>query len=159
MVRSTKILHMLELVKMSKEHFESWNKQIWKSYRDELVQSGVSEADADKDIERNLKETMPDGKPTPNQFFFDVMQNQNHVGSVWLSTEKGEWYIYDIEVKPEFRGQGLGRKTMQAIETYVRSNGGSKIGLAVFGFNDVARKLYLSEGYEITRLFMEKKLP
>jgi ribosomal protein S18 acetylase RimI-like enzyme len=149
---------MVILQKMTDDNFQMWNSNIWAAYKSELMQSGVSEADADKDIERNLKETMPDGKPTPNQFFFDVMQDLIHVGSVWLSTEKGEWYIYDIEVKPEFRGQGLGRKTMQAIETYVRSSGGSKIGLAVFGFNDVARKLYLSEGYEITRLFMEKKL-
>jgi ribosomal protein S18 acetylase RimI-like enzyme len=149
---------MTSLVPMSEEHFEIWYSKIWDTYRSELVQSGISEAEADKDIERNIKETTPDGKPTPNQFFFDVMNDQNHVGSIWLSTEKDEWFIYDIEIKPEYRGQGLGRKTLQAIENHVFANGGTKIGLAVFGFNTVARKLYISEGYEITRLFMMKKL-
>jgi hypothetical protein len=41
---------MLRLEEMSKDHFESWKEQIWKSYRDELVHSGISEAEADKDI-------------------------------------------------------------------------------------------------------------
>lgn len=149
---------MISLVPMSEETFQIWHSLIWPAYKSELIRSGVSEAEAEKDIERNIKETMPDGKPTSNQVLFDVMDNQLHVGSVWLSTDNGEWFIYDIEIKTEFRGQGLGRKTMQAIEEFVRSKSGTKIGLSVFGFNNVARKLYLSEGYEITRLSMEKKL-
>jgi ribosomal protein S18 acetylase RimI-like enzyme len=149
---------MTSLVPMSEENFQIWLSLIWPAYKSELIQSGVSEDEAEKDIKRNIKETMPDGRPTPNQIFFDVMEDQIHVGSVWLSTDNGEWFIYDIEIKTEFRGQGHGRKTMRAIEEFVRSKGGAKIGLSVFGFNTVARKLYLSEDYEITRLFMEKKL-
>ena len=47
---------------------------------------------------------------------------------------------------------------MQAIETHIRIKGGEVIGLSVFGFNKVAQKLYETEGYEVTRLSMQKKL-
>lgn len=47
---------------------------------------------------------------------------------------------------------------MRRIEEFVRANGGSAICLSVFGFNHVAQRLCTSEGYEITRLSMQKKL-
>ena len=77
---------------------------------------------------------------------------------MWLNEDDGEWFIYDIEIYEEFRGQGLGRKTMKAIENHVRLHDGKEIRLSVFGFNTAAQNLYKSQGYETVRLAMRKKL-
>ncbi len=151
-------LKMVRLVESSDAGFEVWQSRIWDSYREELIRAGSSETAADEDIERNKKETFPDGKLAPGNIVFEIMHDGQAVGYVWLAVRDGEWFIYDIEINENQRGQGLGRATMRAIEEYVRASGGKKIGLSVFGFNTVAQKLYLSEGYEITRLSMSKTL-
>ena len=51
-----------------------------------------------------------------------------------------------------------GHEAMRRIEEFVRAQGGSTIGLSVFGFNKVAQNLYRSEGYDVTRLSMQKRL-
>jgi ribosomal protein S18 acetylase RimI-like enzyme len=101
---------------------------------------------------------MPDGKLVAGNYVFDVMKDEERVGHVWLNEKNSEWFIYDIEVFEQYRGKGLGRETMQAIEAHIRTKGGNVIGLSVFGFNKVAQKLYETEGYEVTRISMQKKL-
>lgn len=143
---------------MSDENFAEWQDHIWPSYRDEMVRSGMSEEAADENVKQNIANTMPDGILAPGNYVFEVWREDERVGSTWLTDRFSEWFIYDIEIKEELRGQGLGRETMRAIEDYVRDMSGKSIGLSVFGFNTVARKLYESEGYETTRILMKKTL-
>ena len=135
-----------------------WNERIWRLYREELIRAGSSEAAADENVRENLAATMDGEALKPGNFVFDVVEDGNAVGNVWLNERVGEWFIYDIEIFEPHRGQGLGRATMQAIESHVSARGAKEIGLSVFGFNKVAQNLYLSEGYEVTRLSMQKKL-
>jgi ribosomal protein S18 acetylase RimI-like enzyme len=149
---------MVKLVEMPPASYDNWKDQIWKAYREEMIRAGTSEAAADENIQENIKELMPNGKLTPGNFVFDVMNAEDHVGYVWLNEKNSEWFIYDIEIIEKYRRRGFGRETMQAIEAHIRAKGGNVIGLSVFGFNKVAQKLYDSEGYEVTRLSMQKKL-
>ena len=148
----------IELIPMTDAQFAQWSSQIWKSYRDELIRAGLSAEAADENVANNIAQTMPDGVLAPDNFTFCAVNGDNQVGVVWLANRNGKWFIYDIEIFEQFRGQGFGRATMKAIESYVRESGGSEIGLSVFGFNSIAQKLYLSEGYEVVRLNMSKKL-
>ena len=135
-----------------------WNERIWRLYREELIRAGSSEAAADENVRENLAATMDGEALKPGNFVFDVVEDGVSVGNVWLNERLGEWFIYDIEIFEPHRGRGLGRATMQAIESHVRAHGAKEIGLSVFGFNKVAQNLYLSEGYEVTRLSMQKRL-
>lgn len=149
---------MVELREKSMADLHVWNERVWRLYREELIRSGVSESAADENVRENLAATMEGGALKPGNFVFDVVQDGDAVGNVWLNERSGEWFIYDIEVFEPHRGKGLGRATMRAIEDYVRRHGGKEIGLSVFGFNKIAQNLYLSEGYEITQLSMQKRL-
>jgi GNAT superfamily N-acetyltransferase len=149
---------MVQLQTISAERYDAWQVQIWELYAEELIQSGVAEAKAKQDAKEGYEHTMPGGVLAPDNFVFDVVHNNEPVGIVWLVKQVNDWFIYDIDITESRRGQGLGRQTMKAIEIYVRENGGTSIGLSVFGFNEVARKLYLSEGYETTRYQMKKSL-
>ena len=143
---------------MPAERYDHWHKNIWKLYFDELVRAGFSEEYARENCDQGIEHSMPGGKLAPNNFAFEVTHDSQSVGIVWLVKQDDEWSIYDIDIDEEHRGKGLGRKTMKAIEHYVAEQGGTAINLSVFGFNDVARKLYETEGYETVRIQMKKKL-
>lgn len=74
--------------------------------------------------------------------------------------------IHDFAVQPEFRGMGLSRKLMEAIETIAQNKGCCKITLEVLSENHVAMAAYKRfgfGGYELTpevgqAVFWQKKL-
>lgn len=149
---------MVALIEMNHEEFTNWNERIWIAYRSELIKSGSTEVEAEQNVQLNISQTMPEGVPLAGNYIFNVHENEENVGAVWLNDRDSKWFIYDIEIGELHRGKGLGRATMQAIETFIKENGGTEISLSVFGFNHIARNLYESEGYEITRLALTKKL-
>jgi ribosomal protein S18 acetylase RimI-like enzyme len=149
---------MVALIEMNHEEFTNWNERIWIAYRSELIKSGSTEVEAEQNVQLNISQTMPEGIPLPGNYILNVVENEKNIGVVWVCDRDSKWFIYDIEIDEHLRGQGLGRATMRAIEEFVKGKGGSEISLSVFGFNEVARKLYETEGYETTRLAMTKKL-
>lgn len=149
---------MVDLIEMNHAEFTKWNEHVWVAYRNELIKSGSTETEADQNVQLNISQTMPEGVPLAGNYIFNVRHNDQNVGAVWLNDRDSKWFIYDIEIEEKHQGKGLGRATMNAIESFIREKGGSEISLSVFGFNHRARKLYESEGYEITRLAMTKTL-
>jgi GNAT superfamily N-acetyltransferase len=61
-------------------------------------------------------------------------------------------------VEPEARGRGYGRAALEALHAWAREHGFERVGLHVFGSNEVARRLYLRTGYVETDVMMEKRL-
>lgn len=55
--------------------------------------------------------------------------------------------LHDLAVHPAFRGQGIGRKLLNAVEEYARSTGCCRLTLEVRVDNEPAKNLYLSEGF------------
>ena len=144
---------------MSAARMADWSERLWLTYRADIIKAGSSEAEADANIARNREALMPGGEPGPNQHIFDATVDGDIVGALWLAERSpGDWFVYDIEVDESHRGRGLGRATMVAAEEYVRAQGGIKLGLSVFGFNEVARNLYSSLGYQILAMNMVKDL-
>ena len=143
---------------MSEQRYAIWSKRIWELYEQELVDSGISQSKAKQQCDEGREASMPNGVLQPGNEVFESFHNNESVGIVWLWIDNNEWFIYDIDIDEEHRGKGLGRATMRAIEAYVKNQGGTAIGLSVFGFNEIAKKLYESEGYETKRIQMMKQL-
>ena len=88
-------------------------------------------------------------------------QGGSDVGVLWIGphpTRDGAAFVYDVEIDAAWRGQGLGRAAMQAAEALATREGIPAIGLSVFGFNDGARRLYESLGYQVVATQMLKEL-
>lgn len=72
--------------------------------------------------------------------------------------------LHDLSVLSTARGQGVGRKLMQAVADGARRRGCAKVTLEVRADNAVGRALYDSEGFAVSGLggtpylMMEKKL-
>jgi GNAT superfamily N-acetyltransferase len=149
----------VQLREKSDDDLRAWLAGMWDGYRNDLIDAGNSPEAADKNIEQNRSHLFVGDELADGQFIFDVLRGDEKVGTLWLGVRSGsEWWIYDIIVDEEFRGTGLGRPTLQAAEEYVRSHGGVRLGLNVFGPNAVARHLYDAVGYQVVSTQMLKDL-
>ncbi|HEY5110829.1 MAG TPA: GNAT family N-acetyltransferase [Acidimicrobiales bacterium] len=153
---------MILLRPKSDADLKAWIPMMWADYRESILSAGFSSEEADLNIERNEKTLFVDGMPNDEQHFFDVVDDETIVGTIWLAEGRegspSEWFVYDIVIDEEFRGKGLGRSTMLAAEDYVKSHGGTKLALNVFGYNVIARGLYESMGYSPLAIGMRKDL-
>ncbi len=99
-----------------------------------------------------------------NEILIADTESAPNVGQVWLGTARDPYsgetggYVYDLHIEPEWRGQGIGRALMRAAEKASRARGDKTLGLAVAVWNDAARALYESLGFESERLTMSKTL-
>ena len=75
-----------------------------------------------------------------------------------LMTGTSQGFIYDIFVKEEFRGKGIGTVLMEKAESRCQERGYSRIGLMVSPDNQLAIKLYTKMGFKTEQMFMEKEL-
>ncbi|MEN8241238.1 MAG: GNAT family N-acetyltransferase [Chloroflexota bacterium] len=99
-----------------------------------------------------------------NQIIVAKSADGSYAGMIWLAerTSKELWdfsafpaWIYDIRVRPEFRGNGLGRLLLKQAEAWAVSCGYQEIGLQVFGDNQTAINLYQSSGYLTEYSYMQ----
>jgi len=56
--------------------------------------------------------------------------------------------VHDIAVDPEFRGQGVGQRLLDALEKYAQELGCCKLTLEVLSGNQVAQRSYQHFGFE-----------
>lgn len=154
---------MTKLVAMTRPEYNVFFEHLIVEYAAENVRAdywGESEA-----LEKSRKETerlMPKGLHTENTYLYTVFDGDQAVGVIWfkanpdLPTKSG--FIFDIEIREEFRGKGYGKQAMQLIEEKARDLGLKSINLHVFASNRVARNLYESLGYQPVSLTMAKSL-
>ena len=95
-----------------------------------------------------------------------VAEDENHafLGYLWIGegsnmmTGLKHGYIYDIFVKEEFRGKGIGKILLEKAESYCREKGYSRILLMVSVNNETATRLYSKMGFKAEQTYMAKVL-
>ena len=118
-------------------------------------------------IERSREDfesLLPHGLDTPDNFLFEILVDKNGpiVGYVWYKLERKygscSVYVYDLEVKPEYRRQGHAWRALKALELLSAEAGATSIGLNVFANNVAAQALYRKLGYMPTNINMSRPL-
>lgn len=150
---------------LREDEWESFVERSKHEYAADMVANGGLTKDfAHQKAERDFTSTLPDGLATEGHYIFAVesAETGDAVGRAWFARrdifgEEGA-FVYDIQIDERFRGQGLGRAAMVALEVEVHRQGLSRIALNVFGGNEVARGLYRSLAYAETALWMTKGL-
>lgn len=160
--RQTELMN-LRLSPLELERFPAWQERSRQEYEADLLATGESSEDAHRHAMQAMDSEFPEGKPTEHNAVFDALDDSgNLVGYLWIghdtTGDSQSWWVWDVLVEPDYRGQGLGRKIMELGELYAKSQGAKTLGLSVFGFNRTARGLYESMGYEATTLKMRKVL-
>ena len=156
---------MTILVAMSPEAFSSFVEEAVAGYAADNVAAGRwPEASAAGRARAEFDRLLPLGLATPGHRLCEVRDEDvgATVGSVWFATVGGDdersGYLYNLRIKPEFRGRGYAKAALERIEQLALADGLSGISLHVFGFNTGAQALYRSMGYGITGINMAKRL-
>lgn len=70
---------------------------------------------------------------------------------LWM-TKRGAAEISNIAVAPDFRGQGLGSRLMEALLAIAEAHGVTRVGLTVRVSNSTAQAMYRKYGFENAEL-------
>ncbi len=95
-----------------------------------------------------------------------VAEDKNHafLGYVWVGEGRNmmtglkHGFIYDIYVKQEFRGKGIGKMLLEKAESHCRKKHYSKILLMVSVQNRNAMELYDKMKFKAEQMYMGKTL-
>ena len=154
---------MSKLVPMTQSEYEEYYEHLISGYAADNVRAGYW--DESEALEKSRKETerlLPQGLQSKDHYLFSLYDGDQAVGVIWLKANVDRpvksGFIFDVEIKEEFRGKGYGKQIMLLIEEKARELGLKSIGLHVFAYNKVAKNLYESIGYETSSLNMIKKL-
>ena len=118
-------------------------------------------------LERSLAEyaaLLPQGVATPNQHLFEILSAEDGptVGYLWFAVQERHEvrsaFIYDVEIKPEFRRQGHAKRAFRALEQFITTLNVTSICLHVFSNNIGAQTLYRELGFAVTGMNMRKPL-
>ena len=148
---------------MTAPEYEAWIEEAVISYADErAAATGIPLAVSLDKARAQLPMLLPEGHATPGmQLFVIVDDTDSDVGNLWLGTDPDRpdtLFVWDISIREQFRGRGLGRAAMLAAEDVARQTHAVAMSLNVFGSNTVARRLYESLGYGVTAQQMLKNL-
>lgn len=99
-----------------------------------------------------------------NKIFLVIDERESVVGAVWVGIKIDSvdyvplCYIYDLEVAEGARGRGVGSSLLNAVESFCRERGVSRIALMTPIENTDSVAWYLKRGFRVKRLYFEKKL-
>ena len=136
--------------------YAAWRDHQIRAYARDKVSSGAwSEQEALTRATTDQDSLLPKGLQTHGHMICRIENESSAlIGWFWvgLATENppGLAWLYDIEIVPQFRGQGHGRAAMVLAESTARQLGCHRLGLHVFAHNPVARRLYESCGFTVT---------
>ena len=154
---------MSKLVPMTQSEFEAFIEHIIPDYAADKVRAG--HWSEDEALEKSRKQTeslLSQGLQTKDHFLYTLYDGEEAVGMIWLRAELDRpvksGFIFDVEIKEEFRGKGYGKQAMLLIEEKARELGIRRMGLNVFAYNDVAKNLYEGIGYKVSSMNMLKDL-
>ena len=154
---------MTKLTPMTQSEYEAFLERLIPDYAADNVRAGYwSEDEA---LEKSRQQTMSllsDGLQTKDHYLFTLYDGDKAVGMIWLRAELDSpvksGFIFDVEIKEEFRGKGYGKQAMLLTEEKARELGIKRMGLHVFAYNDVAKNLYERIGYKVSSMNMLKDL-
>ncbi len=150
---------------MHEEEFRAWRKRFVEDNASDAVRNlGVPVERSRERSREDIAHLLPDGLVTEGHRFLvaEDPSSGERLGHLWMGPdwrrEPDVLWLYDVFVEDAHRGRGVGRAMMLRLESEARAMGRRKIGLNVFGHNEVARDLYESLGYSEAARQMYKEL-
>ncbi|MGW4384765.1 N-acetyltransferase family protein [Kitasatospora sp. NPDC004531] len=148
------------------QEYPAWQEEAVEGYRQELIESGLGDAEATAKAEDDHHRALPDGPHTPDTVLRQLLDAEGRVlGCLWVALRQDRLpdgspvaWVMLVEVAPEHRGRGHGRTLMRLAERECLTAGVRHLGLNVFADNATAIALYDSLGYRVTRRILSKPL-
>lgn len=114
-----------------------------------------------KDAERKI-ESMLEHVRNGSAMVYGTFDQENLIGFVWAYghpfREETRIYISEIHVDERYRGRGIGKQLLTAVEGMARSRGYKALYIHAEGDKDDVIRLYQQQGYVIERVQLRKGL-
>lgn len=150
---------------MTPAEFDEWLVEAIPSYAAEKAACGQWPADQALDRSAQAhRDLLPDGVSTVGHLLYTVRDADSGAaaGMLWVHYEAGpgcrDAYLYQIQIRQECRGRGLGSAALLALSAELAAAGVRALGLHVFAENTGARRLYERLGFQVTGVHMLKVL-
>jgi len=150
---------MVRLITMSEEQLKTFAAHSIAGYAQDIEQTyGLTPSLALEQATEGFNELLPDGLNTSGHHLFSLRASSGEdVGVLWFGIDSAygikKLFIYDLEIHPQARRYGHGKKALEQVERWARANGVKRIELNVFAKNKAGLALYSMCGldpYEIT---------
>jgi ribosomal protein S18 acetylase RimI-like enzyme len=155
----------IDLQLMSQKEYEDWLPGQCNRYAEDKVRAGNwPSAGALERSNREMAGLLPDGLRTPGHDLYNIIDTESSVavGQLWIKRSTigpvQSAYIYNIEIREDQRGRGFAAAAICAIEVILARQGITQLSLHVFGFNNVAQRLYQRLGFLTTNVSMSKEI-
>jgi GNAT superfamily N-acetyltransferase len=153
---------MMHFESITEKEFPDYWRYSVESWIRDMGRAGFLREDITfEEAEKEVKKFIPDGLSTEGHHIMHIMDNENAVGTIWYEIRDRvtrEAYLWDIFIDEDQRGRGYGKEAMMELERTASKEGARRILLNVFGFNSIARNLYLKTGYQDAAVTMMKYL-
>lgn len=154
---------MSKLLSITQQEYEKFLERIVPEYAANNVRAGYwAETEALEKSRRKIERLLPEGLQSQDHYLYTLYDSDQPVGMIWLKANMDRpvksGFIYDVYIDEQQRGKGYGKELMLLIEEKARELGLKSIGLHVFAYNNVARKLYETVGYEVSSVNMIREL-
>ncbi|MEX6664986.1 GNAT family N-acetyltransferase [Pseudomonas sp. W2-17] len=155
----------MKLMPMTAADFQAFAARSVAGYARDIARTyGLSEAPAVKSASADFNDLLTEGLETEGHWFYSLCTDEGvEVGSLWLGVVEdpplpATLFIYDLEIHPAFRRQGLARQALIAVEAWAIERGILRLKLNVFSDNRAARRLYETSGMAVCEMTMGKDL-
>jgi ribosomal protein S18 acetylase RimI-like enzyme len=156
---------MITLIPIEQGDFDSFLEQEIVLYANEKVKSGDWPADKSLDKSRSeFQKMLPDGLRTKDHHVFTIFNEDTNckLGVLWIQIRtngpRRHAFINEFVIQEAQRRKGFGKKALQALDGKLQAMSIESVELHVFGHNTNAIELYKKMGYEVTNLYMSKKI-
>ncbi|WPW27782.1 GNAT family N-acetyltransferase [Streptomyces atratus] len=148
---------------MTDDEFAQWERDAITGYAQTWIDRGVPVEQAMRKAETSHGQNLPHGLATEGTHLHVLVHEDEVVGHVWVARHEMHpgmvvGYVFDVEVREEFRGRGYGRALMLQAERIALGAGDDRMGLHVLASNTPALRLYESLGYRTTQYNLAKTL-
>ncbi|RZI75862.1 MAG: GNAT family N-acetyltransferase [Pseudomonas sp.] len=155
----------MKLIAMNAADFQGFAARSVAGYARDIARTyGLPDALACTSANADFNELLEDGLDTEGHYFYRVCNaDGTEVGSLWIGIVENpplptRLFVYDLEIDQAFRGQGLGRQALIAVEAWALERGIRRLELNVFSDNVAARTLYETSGMAVCEMTMGKDL-
>lgn len=149
----------MRLVKMTQEEFDVIKGRMIRDYAQDKIKVGHWQAsDAIELAKETLDNILRDGVETEHHFLLDICKDIDKVGFVWFNLFNGTIYVNNYLIYDEHKGKDYELKMVELLEEMAGDLRARKVNLHSFGYNEAAIALYRKMGYDITDVYMSKKM-
>lgn len=155
----------MKLMPMTAADFQAFAARSVAGYARDIARTyKLPDGLAFKSASADFNDLLAEGLETEGHFFYCLCTDEGvEVGSLWLGVVEdppalAKLFIYDLEIHPAFRRQGLARQALSAVEAWAIERGIRRLELNVFSDNVAARTLYETSGMAACEMTMGKNL-